>query len=284
MKTQENVTSLETSLEETTSSLKTNLSTQESAAAAAKGEIAGLTTKAYTMKTTLFEQQSELSVVKADQSNLDSKMGNLEAKLTSAAAARESQIKELAAVRSDVSALRTGLTGLTNSMFNLKQQVTQGGGPGAKEMDERMKRVSEDVTAVGREVSRLRRDFADTGEEMQTITAEVGAFQAGFAKMSAQMSAVADPPRFSCAVTSDEIRTSGVITYNICNVNTDGLMDRETGHVTVKQAGDYFVSFTGNMVSANAQAVWCALYKQSAGNDGWQVRTVYYTLTQLLQT
>ncbi len=82
---------------------------------------------------------------------------------------------------------------------------------------------------------------------------------------------MSDPPRFSCAVTSDEIRTSGVITYNICNVNTDGLMDRETGHVTVKQAGDYFVSFTGNMVSVSAQAVWCALYKQSAGNEGWQV-------------
>ncbi len=72
-------------------------------------------------------------------------------------------------------------------------------------------------------------------------------------------------------MTSDEIRTSGVITYNICNVNTGDLMDRETGHVTVRRPGDYFVSFTANMVSVKAQAVWCALYKQSAGNDGWQV-------------
>jgi len=37
------------------------------------------------------------------------------------------------------------------------------------------------------------------------------------------------------------------------------------------QAGDYFFTFTANMVSVNAQAVWCALYKQSAGSESWQV-------------
>ena len=71
--------------------------------------------------------------------------------------------------------------------------------------------------------------------------------------------------RFSCAVTTDEIRLSGVITYNICNVNKGDLMNRDTGHVSIKHSGDYFLSFTANMVSVNAQAVWCALYKQSAG-------------------
>lgn len=58
---------------------------------------------------------------------------------------------------------------------------------------------------------------------------------------------------------------SGVITYNICNVNKGDLMNRDTGHVSIKHSGDYFLSFTANMVSVNAQAVWCALYKQSAG-------------------
>lgn len=36
-------------------------------------------------------------------------------------------------------------------------------------------------------------------------------------------------------------------------------------------AGDYMLSFTANMVSSNSQAIWCALYKQSPGDEGWQV-------------
>lgn len=35
--------------------------------------------------------------------------------------------------------------------------------------------------------------------------------------------------------------------------------------------GDYMLSFTANMVSSNSQAIWCALYKQSPGDEGWQV-------------
>ena len=63
----ENLTALESTLDETSSSLRTGLSAQEDAATAAKGEIASLTSKAYTMKTTLFEQQNELSSLKAGQ-------------------------------------------------------------------------------------------------------------------------------------------------------------------------------------------------------------------------
>ena len=36
-------------------------------------------------------------------------------------------------------------------------------------------------------------------------------------------------------------------------------------------AGDYMLTFSANMVSSNSQAVWCALYKQSPGDQGWQV-------------
>ena len=44
-----------------------------------------------------------------------------------------------------------------------------------------------------------------------------------------------------------------------------------TGHATVPTGGDYLLSFTANMVSANSQAIWCALYKQSPGAEGWKV-------------
>ena len=70
---------------------------------------------------------------------------------------------------------------------------------------------------------------------------------------------------------SDEVRVPGVITYSTCNVNSDAMMNKKTGHISVRQPGDYFLSFTANMVSVNSQAIWCAIYKQSAGNDAWQV-------------
>ena len=70
---------------------------------------------------------------------------------------------------------------------------------------------------------------------------------------------------------SDEVRVPGVITYSTCNVNSDAMMNKKTGHISVKHPGDYYLSFTANMVSVNSQAIWCAIYKQTAGNDACQV-------------
>jgi hypothetical protein len=36
---------------------------------------------------------------------------------------------------------------------------------------------------------------------------------------------VADPPRFSCGVTGDEIKVSGVIVYDECAVNANNMMN-----------------------------------------------------------
>ena len=77
---------------------------------------------------------------------------------------------------------------------------------------------------------------------------------------------MADPPRFSCGVTGDEVKVSGVISYDECGVNTGNMMNTGTGHATVPTDGDYLLTFSANMVSSNSQAVWCALYKQSPGN------------------
>ena len=48
-------------------------------------------------------------------------------------------------------------------------------------------------------------------------------------------------------------------------------MNRQTGHFTARTSGDYFITFTANLVSVNSQAIWCALYKQSSGKEGWEV-------------
>ena len=49
------------------------------------------------------------------------------------------------------------------------------------------------------------------------------------------------------------------------------MLYQATGHATAPVQGDYLLSFTANMVSSNSQAIWCALYKQSPGDEGWEV-------------
>ena len=85
-----------------------------------KGEIATLTTKTYTMKTNLFEQQNDLSSIKADQENMISEIESVESRMRLVEEGMETTSKEFGGMRGDVSTLRTGLTSLTNSLFNLK--------------------------------------------------------------------------------------------------------------------------------------------------------------------
>ena len=72
-------------------------------------------------------------------------------------------------------------------------------------------------------------------------------------------------------MTGDEVRVSGVISYDECGVNAGKMMNLATGHATLPVDGDYMLTFSANMVSSDSQAVWCALYKQSPGDQGWQV-------------
>ena len=58
------------------------------------------------------------------------------------------------------------------------------------------------------------------------------------------------------------------LTLLLANMTT--FFFQETGHVTVPESGDYLLSFSANMVAVNSQAIWCALYKQSPGEEGWQ--------------
>ena len=133
-------------------------------------------------------------------------------------------------------------------------------------IDTRMQELAESVNKVVGDVDTVKRDLTLMSPEVKSVTKNVNALT-----QKVKEGIRNNMPRFSCSVTSDEIRTSGVITYNICNVNQNELMNRETGHVTVKESGDYYLTFSGNMVSVDSQAVWCALYKQSSGNEGWQV-------------
>ena len=131
--------------------------------------------------------------------------------------------------------------------------------------------LTTDVSIFQTDLNKVKTDVATIEPSLGEVKKDSAAFKSSLQVLASDMANHKDPPRFSCSVTSDEIRTSGVVTYNVCNVNHKDLMNRDTGHVTIEEAGDYYLTFSGNMVSVNAQAVWCALYKQTAGNEGWQV-------------
>ncbi|TRY70641.1 hypothetical protein TCAL_15045 [Tigriopus californicus] len=261
-----NLTNLEETVTTENAAFRNSLQNIENINANLKGEIATLTTKTYTMKTTLFEHQNDISALKADQENIGTDMANLELKMEEVRKGESSQEKEVNAITTDMSAIRTGLTSLTNSLFNLKAQIVD-----QDSLDTRLGSLSTNITDMSRDIQKCKSEIGEVRPDVESLASDLVTFRSTVTLLASDVGGQRDPPRFSCSVTSDEIRVSGVILYNICNVNTNDFMNRETGHATIKDSGDYFLSFTANMVSVNSQAVWCALYKQSSGNEGWQV-------------
>ena len=88
-----------------------------------QGEMATLTTKLYTMKTTLFEQQNDFSAMKSEQEILQENAKSLELDLVDLGENSDIYQTDIHAIKTDLNTLRTGLTSLTNSLFNLKTQV-----------------------------------------------------------------------------------------------------------------------------------------------------------------
>jgi chromosome segregation ATPase len=259
-----NVSRIELSLEKETSSLRNSIHSAQQVGTTLKGQITTITSKVYDMKTDLFRQQTEISSLKAEHDNLSVEVKSSAENLDSVAKLRTRINSILSATKNDVSTLRTGLTSITNSLFNIKAQILD-----SEVMQSKIKELESDVESVQEKVANFDSSLYNNKKQSlfygQSSSSEERAV--GFSDSSSV-------GRFSCAVTGDEIRKSGVVTYDVCDVNVGRLMEKETGHVSVTESGDYLLTFTANMVSVNAQAVWCALYKQSAsaaGNEGWQV-------------
>merc|ERR1711892_347182 len=264
-----NVNSIEADLDNTKKSndnLKNEFSSGDFVASTLRTDVAGLSTKLYTLKTSVFEMTSELSGVKSGLQavNSDVKTINTNIKNISNKVLVNEQTSK--STKLDLSTLRSGLSGLTNSIFSVKNQMKS-----IEEIDDKITELSKNITGVTDVVSVTRSEFSKIKPEVDLIATDITTIRNGMSRMTKAVQSIADPPRFSCGVTGDEIKVSGVITYDECTVNREKMMNAGTGHATVPADGDYLLSFTANMVSSNSQAIWCALYKQSPGDEGWQV-------------
>eukprot|EP00090_Calanus_glacialis_P035978 TRINITY_DN6138_c0_g1_i1.p1 TRINITY_DN6138_c0_g1~~TRINITY_DN6138_c0_g1_i1.p1 ORF type:complete len:725 (-),score=193.83 TRINITY_DN6138_c0_g1_i1:220-2394(-) len=264
-----NVNSIETELSSTKKSnanLKNEFSSGDFVASTLRTDVAGLSTKLYTLKTSVFEMTSELSGVKSGLKTLNSDVKTINTNIQSISNKILVNEQTSKNTKSDLSTLRSGLSGLTNSIFSVKSQIKS-----IENIDSKIAELSKNITGVTDVVSVTRSEFSKIKPEVDLIATDITTIRNGMSRMTKAVQSIADPPRFSCGVTGDEIKVSGVITYDECTVNREKMMNAGTGHATVPVDGDYLLSFTANMVSANSQAIWCALYKQSPGDEGWQV-------------
>ncbi|XP_040579820.1 uncharacterized protein [Lepeophtheirus salmonis] len=243
-------------------------------------EFSKLSNEILSMKNTNYDVEGGIKTLKKSASTVTTTLEAIDESIKRHELVQGNQDKSISDLRTDISSLRAALTSLTNTIFILKARFSNespskhhSSSGSIQSLDEVYRSSgSTNLTTLTREVLFVKNELSSViRRDMKEVKSDVVNLKSILNSMVKQFGSVMDPSRFSCSVTSDEIRTAGVITYSVCNVNSDEMMNKNNGHVTVKQSGDYLLSFTANLVSVNSKAIWCALYKQSPGSDGWKV-------------
>jgi predicted nucleic acid-binding Zn-ribbon protein len=231
-----------------------------------KSDVTEITIKVYNMKTALFEHTNDIATLKSGQKTMQTHMDDLIEELTKMQSVDIEQEVKLGSLRTDMVNIKTSMSSISASILSFKSMMASTG-----EMDNKMTVLTTNITTIKTQLTTVKQSLSGFGPDLLAFQSDLQRYKDSMNGLSNKMASMSDPSRFSCAVTTDEIRVPGVITYSTCNVNTEAMMNKNTGHISIRDSGDYFLSFTANMVSVNSQAVWCAIYKQSPGNDGWQV-------------
>ena len=126
------------------------------------------------------------------------------------------------------------MSGLTTSLLTMKSQIKS-----VDSVDSRVRELARNMTGLSSDLATTTAAITKLQPEVSLIAADVSSVRGGITRMSRSVAALADPPRFSCGVTGDEVRVSGVISYDECAVNTDNMMNTGTGHATVNTEGEY---------------------------------------------
>ncbi len=153
------------------------------------------------MEKALEKQRSGIQSMKIEQEEIRSQSKSLDAQVQSLSSIRDSHSKDISGLKNEVSTLRTGMSGITTSLFGLKSQAVA-----SADVSGRVSQLSDDLTATKREMGRLERSVSTVLPEMESLATDMDTVRRSVTSIAAEVSA--GPPRFSCAVTSDEV------TYN----------------------------------------------------------------------
>jgi len=224
-----------------------------------KTEIASLSSQVFTLKTTVFELSTDFTGVRSGLQSVNSEVKTLKGSFKDLSNKVISGEQTAKATRDQLSSVRNSVSGLSSSLFALRSNIKTVG-----DVENEVNQLARNMTSLSSAVGKLR-------PEVDFLATDVTSVRDGVGRVTRALKLMSDPPRFSCGVTGEELKVSGVISYDECTVNFSDMMNKGTGHATAPAAGDYMLSFTANMVSSDSQAIWCALYKQSPGDEGWQV-------------
>ena len=134
--------------------MKKHLDSVEFVTTTIRSDVAGITTKIYNLKTSIFEQSNELSTLKAMQSHMQSALDKTEMRITDELEEDKSVQSHVEDMKSDIFAIRTGLASLTNTVFTIKSQVEV-----RNSMDSIISDLKSNVSHVRSEFSHFTKDF-----------------------------------------------------------------------------------------------------------------------------
>ena len=184
-------------------------------------DVAGLSTKLYTLKTNVFEMNGELTGIKNGLESLNSVVTSVDVTMKTLEDKLTANEKEDAGIKTDLSTLRSGMSGLTNSILTMKSQIKS-----VSDVDSKIKELSRNVTGFNDDISATKDAVTKLQPEVNTlhtyyllshmcqvslIASDVSSLRSGISRMSRSVQSLADPPRFSCGVTGEEVKVSGVV-------------------------------------------------------------------------
>lgn len=187
--------------------LKKKFDSVEYSTGTLKTDVTDLTTKMYNMKTAVFEYTNEITALKSSQSGLHDNMNRIMSELESMQSVESVQEVALTTIKADVTALKTGMNSISAGMLELKAETSS-----MKDMDRKMAVLSTNVTSIILELKDVQHTLSSI--DIEVVHSDLTRYKQSVNSLSTKMALMSDPARFSCAVTSDEIRVPGVVTYS----------------------------------------------------------------------
>ena len=124
-------------------------------------DVAGLSTKLYTLKTNVFEINGELTGIKTGLESLSNEVTSVDVAMKTLEDKLTANQREDAGIKTDLSTLRSGMSGLTNSILTMKSQIKY-----VSDVDSKIKELSRNMTGVNEDIS-------TTKEAVTKLTPEV---------------------------------------------------------------------------------------------------------------
>ena len=193
---------------------KSGLDFGSSDSSSLKTDVASLSSQLFTLKTSVFEMSGDVSGVKSGLQGVKSDVKSVKTSLKDLSSKVISGEQLSKTTRDQLSTVRSSISGISSSLFSLRSSVKSLG-----TVEDEVESLTKNMTSVSTDVAKLR-------PELEFLVTDVTSVRNGVTRLTRALQLLSDPPRFSCGVTGEELKVSGVITYDECTVNYNKMMNK----------------------------------------------------------